>query len=654
MSYPERVVKAINRAKACISAGQAADAIPELQKAIDKYPKADEAWILLGQAKGILDDHEMAEKALRKGLGLNPKHPDGWFWLGLSLSQQQRYKEALVAYERYTMHHKGCPPLGVLHNVASCLLNLDKYGEAIEMYKLALNMRDTSDSWGMLGVAYQGDNKHRLALDAYQKAAERGGGGYTLNLNAGVCCYVLKDFEAAIKYATAALETTPGDPVATYNQLVAIAGAGRTDEAVQHGEGITIPRVAQARLMLQNYVDAATPEAILRDHVAYAATLPAGDRPTITGGPIGDGQPLRLGFISGDFRQHPVAYFLIGLLQAFDRSRVSVNLYSTNPDRDAITARFAEMENTTWVDLSALSPEDMAQRIRLDELHIAIDLTGHSSTGTGPELLALGVAPVQTSYLGYGATLGLPACTHFFTDAVLDPPGLTESHFSETLVRLGDCFATFSPLEDLPEIGGSPMARNGYPTLGVFTQLSKISASSLALWSSALNAVPNARLIVTAPGLGIDQAQQRMLERMAQAGMDTSRVELRGERPMADYLEAHNEIDVLLETTPWNAHTTALHALWMGVPTITASGNRHVARFGEHVLRNARLEHYVAASTAEYGACVASAVSTVEALASFRLYARQIMAESPLADHTGLARRFEQACRRIYNEATGQ
>jgi predicted O-linked N-acetylglucosamine transferase (SPINDLY family) len=652
MSYPERVVKAITRAKASISAGDFESAIGDLTKAIEKYAKAGEAWIVLGQAWGMLGEHATAEQALRKGLTMMPNHADAWFWLGLSLSQQKRFGEAIGAYEKSAKLNRGIPQPGVLHNAGACLINLDRFDDAIETYKLLLNIKDSPDAWGMLGVSYQGINQHKEALAAYQNAMQRGAGGYTITLNAGVCCYVLNDFESAIRYAEDALQASAGDEVASYNHMIALCAAGQIEEAFDRYQNSNNEQIAQARLLVQNYVYSNLPKNVRLAHEDYCNKFVFGAN--LPGAKLSASEKIRIGFVSGDFRKHPVAFFLMGLLKALGRETVEVFMYSTNQDSDSITDQFIAIEQSIWVKLGGMPISQMVERIRSDSLHVAVDISGFTSTSVGPEIIAAGVAPAHASYLGYGATTGLKNNHYFFSDTLLDPVGLTESHYSETLVHLGDCFATFSPLsEDVPIIGPLPLLRNGHPTFGVFSQLIKITDESICLWADAMNRVPEAILKITAPGLEYPLAQERLMSRLTSKGIGAHRIAMSGEIPMEAYLAAHNEVDVLLDTIPWNAHTTAMHALWMGVPTISVRGDRHISRFGEMVLRNAGLGKMLAEEKDQYGDLVSKIVADSQALANIRNTARDLLGVSPLSDHAALAKNFEAACRFVY-EASNQ
>jgi predicted O-linked N-acetylglucosamine transferase (SPINDLY family) len=302
--------------------------------------------------------------------------------------------------------------------------------------------------------------------------------------------------------------------------------------------------------------------------------------------------------------------------------------------------------NCTWHESAAMSDEELAQSIRNDRIDIAIDLAGNTGTGR-PGVFAMRAAPVQLSYLGYSSTTGIPEMDYFVTDEILDPAGC-EDHYSEKLIRLGRVFATYTPPAIAAEVGPLPMEANGYVTFGSFAQASKITPATILLWRDALRSVPDARLILMSKGMQYDSAQTRLLAQLEQAGVDPARVTFRGAAAMEEYLMAHNDIDAILDTVPWNGHTTTMHALWMGVPTISLYGDRHVGRFAEMMLRALNLTNHLADTPAEFGRTAAALVRDRKSMAAFRTSARARLLDSELCDHHGIARRFEAACRSLF------
>ena len=345
---------------------------------------------------------------------------------------------------------------------------------------------------------------------------------------------------------------------------------------------------------------------------------------------------------------HPVAFFVEGLLRRLDRSRFELCLYFDAPNRDAVTDTFEAIADQ-WVDLYPLGDQDeAAARIRDDDIDILFDLGGMTSARVA--LFARRVAPVQVSYLGYACTTGLPTMDYLLTDAVLDPAG-AEAAYRERLLRLGECFATYTPPTTAPEV---PARRPGVPCLASVARLNKISDGTLRLWARALAALPAARMVVLAHGLQNATTRLVFRDRLLKSGIDPDRVEMKGSLPLADYFALHAEIDLLLDTVPWSGHTTTLHGLWMGVATATLEQSHHAGRFSAMVMKNVGLPEFVAPAEADFGDHVRALMDDRALLERVRADGRALLRQSVLCDHAGLARRFEQACDAMWHARTGE
>lgn len=643
--YPERVMKALQRAKVAVNAGDAAGALPDIEKALQKCPKGFDCWLLNGQAKGLLGDHAGAEQCFRKAIAIQPKNLDGWNSLGISLSSRGLYEPAIEAFNKAI----ACvlqPHPDVYHNLASCHLELGQYRQAAAYYEHVVTRKDTSDVWALLAMSYQGLDRYRDALAAYLLAQSKGAGGYTLHLNLGTCHNVLNDFDAAAAHAQAALDAAPGDPVALYNLGIARKGAGQIAQAIEAFTQSTLPAAPGARLLTLNFVDPADPVGLRREHEAAMAQLSAGVAPRTFARQRQPGERLRVGLVSPDLREHPVAFFVEGLLAKLDRNRIELFIYSDARKADAVTARLQALGDP-WRETFDASDERLAELFEEDGIHLAIDLAGHTNGGR-VKAFAARLAPVQAAYLGYGATTGLATMDYLLTDDILASNADAASHFTERLQSLGPVVATYTPATDLP-VAPAPSTTRGQPTFGSFAQLCKISPSTIELWADALSAVPTARMFVMTKGLHTPAARERFLAPFAARGIGAERFTFREPGPMAEYLEAHGEIDVILDTVPWNGHTTTMHALWMGVPTLSVKGAHHAGRFGEMLIKAARLDDYLADDRADFGARAAALALDPAKLAQDRAGMRARLQASPLLDHDAIARRFEQACEAMWD-----
>ena len=642
--YPEKVQKSLHRVRAFIQAGKPALAVFDLEKIVKKYPREFEAWFLLGHANGMLNEHNIAERYFKKAAVFQPKNPDIWFNLGIGYSARGMFLESVPCFNK-AVAYSAKDNIPAHYNLGSSLLALDQFDKAAAIFQNLQRIHNTADIQASLGISYQGLEDYPKAISAYMHAKDMGMDSYTVNLNIGTCHFTLNDFQQSIEYSARALSLKPNDPVAEYNIARSRLEQGDISRAIAILTQCSLPAAEHARLFAFNYIEPYDPTIVLAEHCNWANK----QKPATTHQYDIDKRrerPLRLGFVSADLRHHPVAFFLERLLENIDRSKFLVHIFSDVRLSDAVTEQFTTLADS-WTDI--FDPPNntaVSELICEQQIDILFDMGGHTSDRV--DLFIDRIAPVQASYLGYSATTGLPNMDYLITDAVLDPVGCTEAHYTEKLCRLGNAFATYTPPSKHINIGPLPMLKKGYPIFGSFHKLIKISPATIAIWSKALSAAPNAKMLLIAKGLGNDSGKQRIYDAFLSHGISASRLELRDSIPIDEYFAAHNEIDLLLDCFPWNSHTTAMHGIWMGVPTLTLAGKHHAGRFGEMILRGLNLEQLVATDEAEFTRIAAELVNDRVLLEHLRVTSRDMLNRSILCDHAALASRFQQACRQMW------
>ena len=643
--YPEKVQKTLQRARAFIRAGSPAQAVFDLEKIVKKHPKEFEAWFLLGHARGMLNEHDKAEKHFKKAVAFQPENPDIWFNLGIGCSARGIHQEAL-SYFRKAVTYSAKANIPAHFNLGSSLLALGKFDQAAAVFQDLQRIHSSADIQASLGIAYQGLEDYPAAISAYMHAKDMGMDSYTVNLNIGTCYFSLNDFQQSIEYSEHALNLKPDDPVAEYNVARSLLEQGEISRSIALLTECSLPTSEHARLFAYNFIEPYDPDIVLKEHCNWANKHQSSTARQYAIDTSSE-KPLRLGFVSADLRHHPVAFFLERLIENIDRTKFSIHFYSDVKIPDEITGRFKVMSDS-WIDISE-TPENatVAKLIHEQQINILLDMGGHTSDRI--DLFVDRVAPVQASYLGYSATTGLPNMDYLVTDAVLDPVGVTETHYTEKLCRLGNAFATYTPPNNGIKIGPLPMLKKGYPVFGSFHKLIKISPATISLWAKALAAVPNAKMLLIAKGLGTESGKKRIVDAFLAHNISASRLELRDSIPIDEYFAAHNEIDLLLDCFPWNSHTTAMHGIWMGVPTLTIAGKHHAGRFGELILRGLKLGQFVAANDDEFPHIAAKLVSDAEQLQLIRTSSRDMLNKSILCDHADLASRFQQACQQMWD-----
>ncbi len=335
--------------------------------------------------------------------------------------------------------------------------------------------------------------------------------------------------------------------------------------------------------------------------------------------------------------------FAVQLFSAYDRARFEVRLYDAGGQRSEVTRWAADMADG-YADLSALSPQEAAERIHADGTDILFDLAGHSAGGKTLQIAAYKPAPVQICGIGYFNTTGLTAMDYFLGDPICDPPE-TDALFTERILRLPRTHLCFTPSERFRTYENLRRVPHDSPVFASFNNFAKITDEMLQIWGGILRAVPGARLLLK----NVHPQREtlhRMQRRAEQAGIDPVRLELRpGSK---DYLRDYLDADIILDTYPYQGGGTTCEALCMGLPVVTLAGTRHGARFGVSLLQNAGLGELAADSVRAYAERAVLLAQDRELLTALHASVPRMMRASPLMDGAGYVRSVEAAYETIW------
>ncbi len=350
-------------------------------------------------------------------------------------------------------------------------------------------------------------------------------------------------------------------------------------------------------------------------------------------------RPLTIGYVSQDLRNRSVGHFIEPIIAHHDPAAYRLAAYHNTLDEDELTARL-KVRCAIWRDIAPTDDPGVVDLIRADRVDILVDLSGHTGMGRlGP--FCYKPAPIQFTYLGYANTTGLSTIDYRLVDAHTDPPG-AEALATEDLVRLHGCFLCYAPPPHAGEPAPPPSRTRAHVTFGSFNTLTKVGRPVVELWARLLHAVPGSRLILKAKSFDAPAAIAQYHARFAEQDIDPSRLDLRPEtKSKGDHLAAYREMDIALDTFPYNGTTTTMEALWMGVPVVTLAGNSHVSRVGVSLLTNAGHSEWIAKDPSEYLAIAASLAGDLPRLESLRVSLRRELAASTLCDALAFTRRLE-------------
>jgi predicted O-linked N-acetylglucosamine transferase (SPINDLY family) len=402
------------------------------------------------------------------------------------------------------------------------------------------------------------------------------------------------------------------------------------------------------KLMAMQYLDVYGNEDSLATARAFGEAFVVEDGYDFRARDLSPERKLRIGYVSGDFNAHPVAFFTRDAITRHHREAFEIYCYYNCTRDDEWTAQFREAADC-WRVVYGKTSAELIEMIRNDAPDILIDLAGHTDKTRVP-VFGTRMAPIQAHWVGYTGTIGLSTMDYLILDPISAPPG-ADRHYAEALTRLPYgrfCYTPLAPDEPLAE---PPCLRNGYVTFGCFNNITKVGAGVIAVWAQILKALPDARLILKSKSLIQPSAPAPLLEMFEAAGVSRDRIELRGASSYLDMLREYNDVDIALDPFPFGGATTTCDCLYMGLPVINLPGDRLASRQSVAFLQPMGHAELCADSLDDYVAKAVALAGDPERLIRLRPELRRALLDAPFSDGarfvTGLEKAFRIMWRRF-------
>jgi len=360
---------------------------------------------------------------------------------------------------------------------------------------------------------------------------------------------------------------------------------------------------------------------------------------------------LKIGYVSGDLKNHAVRYFIEPYLKLHDRQNFEVHAYMTTPG-DAITQILRDHVEH-WHEVQSLSSAALCEQIRNQGIDILVDLSGHTEGGR-LEVFARRAAPVQITWWGFVQTLGMQEMDYRLTDAVNCPPG-TDPHYTEQLCRM-DCLTAYNPPLNCEAVYDSPWKTNGHVTMVSLNHSRKISDQCLALWSRILERNPNSGLIVVCSERDQESVDALFQQRLRAQSIPAERIALVPRLSLLDFMGLASIADFSLDTLPISGGVTSFHALWMGLPVLTLKPSQAIAlqAYSSNILTTVGMNDCIAGSPEDYVERAGEWINHPDTIDRLRSRCRPSLQASPFMDHRGRVRELEQHFRRLWTEYLAQ
>jgi predicted O-linked N-acetylglucosamine transferase (SPINDLY family) len=627
----------------------------KIDKAINLYKKSiqhskNNAWphIALGNALKGNGQLHLAVTSYKEAIAINPNLVEAHFNLGNAYQVMGAFKDAVNSYQNAIRLKPDFA--GAHNNLGNSLKEQGLFGDAAACFKKAASIEPGNASMqNNLGNALSMQGRPDLALECYRKAIMLKPDYADAYNHLGEALLSMGNVSEAIVNTKKSLSIKPDLIDALINLGNAFTDLGNLQDAVSCYQKALLlnPDNHNAHsnfLLVLNYFPQISQEEIFRESLKFddQHTKQLQFKHLHPRDESLKKQRLRIGYISPDFREHSIAYFIEPLLKYHNSKKFEVYCYSDVKNTDTVTERLQSYADH-WVSIYGKSNEVVDKLIRDHRIDILIDLAGHTANN---RLLVLAnkPSPIQISWLGYPNTTGLSSIDYRLTDSIADPKGEADNFHSEELIRLVTGFLCYRTDESAPAISDLPFLKNGYITFGSFNNTTKISPEVIKLWSKILNTVSDSQIILKSKSLADKKTQAKYRQLFTDEGISADRIELHGMlAKREEHLRLYNRIDVALDPFPYNGTTTTCEALWMGVPVVTLYGERHAGRVGASIINRLGLnDALIAKNEIEYVHIASRLAKDVTGLAKLRSRLRDTMINSPLCDAHSFTENLEE------------
>ena len=665
--------------------GKLEEAVSNYNKAINHNRNYTDAYFNLAITLTSLKKLKDAETCYKKIIKIKPDFAQAYNNLGIVIQEQGQLEEALNFYKKAVTLK---PDYAIAYNNYGFVLNaLGKLDEAKTSYEKAINLQPNyAEAYNNYGITLKGLGKLDEAKASYQKAIDLKENFADAYNNLAITHHETEEFINAEAIYLKALQLIPNDPEYNYNLGITLRSLSKYSSAeasirnaiairpsfaeAHNNLGVILQELGRSEdalasyrkatalkpyyfeaysnlLFTINYIQSRSIDEALQEAKQFGLIVSNRSIPKFTAWNFNSkASKIRVGFISGDLKNHPVGYFTEGLIKNFNKDLFEIISFPTIIKSDDLTIRIKPYFKE-WIPIYGKTDLEAATIIYSQNIQILIDLSGHSAKNRLP-VFSYKPAPVQITWLGYFATTGLPEMDYILGDPYVTPQSEV-SHFSEKIRQLPETYLCFSPPNEQVFISPLPALENGFITFGCFNNLSKMGNVVVKNWASILKAVPNSKLFLKTKQLGDAKVVAEVFSRFAVYDITPDRLVIEGYSPRGDLLVAYNRVDIALDPFPYPGGTTSVEALWMGVPVLTLKGDRFLSHVGESIASNVGNTDWIAINQNDYVAKAVEFSNNLQYLSTMRNRLRHTVLQSPLFDSQHFANNFSKVLQEIWD-----
>ncbi|MEO5375465.1 MAG: tetratricopeptide repeat protein [Alphaproteobacteria bacterium] len=601
------------------------EAVAPLLEAARLMPDHPDTRFALGSVFAALGRLDEAEAATREAVRLRPDYAEAWANLGTILTRAGRGDEAIDACRRAIAVR---PDLAAAHNnLGAAFERAGRLAEAIdsltEAVRLAPGFVEARCGLGsVLAIAGRLDEAEANLREALRLSPTSGEAHDKLG---GTLAFMGR-FEEAVEAFRTAIEHDPGNVSAHCNLLLTMLFLSRYDSAsviaAAHRFGALLEAPFKARWTTAPRPNVPDPE-----------------------------RRLKIGYLSPSLTGHIISLKIGPVLRLHRRDRFEIHVYAQVPQPDAVTWRLKGWADA-WTFIHTMSDDEVAARIAADGIDILVDTMTHWKGNRLP-VFARKPAPIQVTYFPQGLPSGLTAMDYIISDRWLNHEGQMQARSTSQVIELETGSEATEWDMDIP-IGDAPSVEKGFVTFGCFNNPAKLSDDCLRLWSEPLRRVPSARLLIKGRWLAQPENRARLSARLAEFGISAGRLDLMAWIPGASgHMAAHDLVDIMLDTIPFNGGQTTIDALWMGVPVVSLLGDPRYGSYTFAHLNRIGAPELCARTAAEYADIAVALAQDLERRRHYRRALRPMMQASSLFDPAAHVAELEEAYRGMWRRWCG-
>ena len=573
----------------------------KIENYIKKFPQSFTLYNLLGAVFAEKDQLEKSEYQHRKSIKINPNYAEGYNNLGIVLQKLKKFDDAIIVYKKAI---KIKPDFDLAYNnLAKTYKYLKNFNEAIIYSKKAIELKtDFAEAYNTLGTALSSLEKLDDSYKNLKRAIEIKPDYVEAHANLGNLFKKLGNIEKCVESYQRAIEINPNYYHVYSNLLFNLLYHTKFD----YKHYIKIAKKFRASLKK-------IPDKLCAPFVYDS-----------------NAKKIKIGFVSADFRQHPVGYFLRDAIKELKKKNLELIAYSNNKKKDSLSFELQSHFNN-WYEISDINDLDLINQIRNDGVHILFDLSGHSSNNRLPIFINK-PAPVQVTWVGFAGSTGIPEIDYIFGDKYITPLDSKEQ-FVETIFHLPNIWCCFSQ-PDIKIIKNelTPASKNGFITFGSFNNYDKFNENVIKIWSKILRSVPNSKLILKNPMFKHEHLKNNIKYMFEKNNIGKKELILEEGSPRKELLESYNKIDIALDTFPYSGATTSFESILMGVPVLTIKGNSFVSRTTESLNKNCGMLNWIANNENDYISKAIQFSKDIAQLSKIKKNLRETIYTSPLFD----------------------